>query len=552
MMDPRVEAHGKAMLLVLLLSLPALLGLLPPGTVSGHDIQYHTVALSQFHEALRAGDWLPRWAPDMAGGYGYPNFVFYPPLAYYLAMVPVWLGATYAQAWDWIIGVFLVASGLATYLLAARWGRVAGVVAGLAYVYAPYHLAVAYVKGNPPELVGTAMLPIAWLALVRLHRLGRVRDVVAFALALAATVMIHSLTGLLLAGISLLYSVVAAAWHRRPATLARAGIAFALGLILSAFIWWPALAEKQFVQSEAMTAGYFHYSGHFVPWRDLFFSSWNYGVSGYPAQFSRQLGAVQWIGLLGALLLWRRPDWRAERAVMVVLALTCLFLCLAWSAPLWHAVPLLQVLQFPWRFLAPAVLATSVLFGWLVAQAPPQWRTAPAAFAIAAVLWLDVGHARPWVQMHREQEFGTPAHVRDLTFRSIGSDITLIYNSYLPKTATLPPAPRAELAQGKDMQVEGVPGRITVEALAGGNLVLQVFAYPGWRAWVDGREVQTGIAAPYGLLSVPIPAGRHEVLYAFGPSEARRDAARISLAGLLVLLAGLAWRMRRLRTNATA
>ena len=552
MTDPRVEAHGKAMLLVLLLGLPALLGLLPPGTVSGHDIQYHTVALSQFHEALRAGDWLPRWAPDMAGGYGYPNFVFYPPLAYYLAMVPVWLGATYAQAWDWIIGVFLVASGLATYLLAARWGRVAGVVAGVAYVYAPYHLVVAYVKGNPTELVAMAWFPLALLALDRLLRSGRARDAVAFALVLAATVATHSVSGLLLAGAALLYCAVACACRRDVSRTGRVAAAFALGLALSAFAWFPALAEKQYVQAEVMTSGYFHYAGHFVPLADLFASGWNYGVSGYPAQFSRQFGLLQWLGLAAALVLCRRPGGRVARIALAVLALACLLLCLQVSGFAWRLMPLLADIQFPWRLLAPAVLAGSVLFGWLVAQAPAAWRSAPAALALAAVLLLDAGHARPWLQMHREPGFGTPSHVRQITFDAIGSDITHIYHAYLPRGASLPRSVRTVPARGDNMQVTGGDGVLQVDAASPGTLVIQAFAYPGWRVWVNGESVAASVEPRHGLLAVPLPGGRHEVRYRFGSSPARLGAGMVSCLALAGLIGWLAWRMRRLRTNATA
>lgn len=550
-MDPRVEAHGKAMLLVLVLSLPALLGLLPPGTVSGHDIQYHTVALSQFHEALRAGEWLPRWAPDMAGGYGYPNFVFYPPLAYYLAMVPVWLGATYAQAWDWVIGVFLVASGLATYLLAARWGRVAGVVAGVAYVYAPYHLAMAYVKGNPTEVVAAALLPLALFALSRLLDGGRRRDAIAFGLLLAATVATHSVSGLLLAGMALLHVLVVSAWKRDASQLGLVCAAFAWGLALSAFAWWPALAEKPLVQAEVMTAGYFHFAGHFVPLADLFHSSWNYGVSGYPAQFSRQFGGVQWIGVAGALVLFRRGGDPSHRMALVVLSLACLFLCLSVSEPLWRSLPLLPQLQFPWRMLGPAVLAGSVLFGWLVAQAPVAWRAAPAAMALALILVLDAGHARPWVQMQREAEFGTPAHVRQLTFDAIGSDITHIYHAYLPRDARLPPHVRSGLARGEGMRVSGTAGRLQVEVDKPGTLVIQVFAFPGWRVWVDGQPVAAAVDPDHGLMAVTLGPGRHEVRYAFGASAARWVAGAVSWGGVLVMLAWLAWRRSSLRTRAT-
>ena len=554
-MNPsQVDAHGKAMLLVFLLGLPAILSLLHPGTVSGHDIQYHTVALGQFHEALRAGEWFPRWAPDMAAGYGYPNFVFYPPLAYYLAMIPVWLGATYAGAWDIAIGAFLLASGLTTYVLAAPlWGRVAGVVAGVAYMYAPYHLVVAYVKGAVPELLGMALWPLALLFLVRIHRGAGTRNVVGFAIVLAATLLAHSLSALLLAGMTLVHSVTLAALRRDPRPLVRVATATLLGLALAVFVWWPALAESRLVQSNLMTIGYFNFAAHFVPVLDLVHSGWNYGASGYPAQFSRSLGPAQWLGLLGALVLFRRPGGRGERFALLVLALLCLFLCVRLSAPLWEAIPLLAYLQFPWKFLAPAALAGSLLLGWLVAEVPVQARRPIAGLALALVLGFGVRQAHPWQQIMREEDFGTPVHVRELTFRATGADVTHIYTSYLPKTAVLQPTPRSVPADGEGMVVEGEPGRLTVEARQAGMLRLHVYAFPGWRVEVDGERVPVTTAPESGFLALQLPVGRHEVTYAFGASPTRAASAIVSLLAWLGLLAWLAWRYRRrLRTRARA
>lgn len=554
-MNPsQVDAHGKAMLLVFVLGLPAIFSLLHPGTVSGHDIQYHTVALGQFHEALRAGQWLPRWAPDMAAGYGYPNFVYYPPLAYYLAMVPVWMGTTYAGAWDVAIGAFLLASGLSTYALAApRWGRVAGVVAGVAYMYAPYHLVVAYVKGAVPELLGMALWPIALLFLARMHRGERSRDVVGFAVVLAATLLAHSLSALLLAGMTFLHAATIAILRRDPRPLAMVCVAFLLGLGLSAFIWWPALAESSLVQANVMTSGYFNFAAHFVPLGDLLHSPWNYGASGFAAQFSRSLGAVQWAGLVGALLLLRRPGWRGERLTLVLLAMACLFLCTRFSALFWNTIPLLAYLQFPWKFLGPAALAGSVLFGWLVSQVPARARLPVAGLALAVVLGFGMQQAHPWQQIMREEGFGTPAHVRELTYRAIGSDITHIYTSYLPRTAVLQSSPRTLLAEGAGMVVEGEAGRLNASADEAGILRIHVFAFPGWWVEVDGVRVPVNTAPDSGFLAVELPAGRHEVTYGFGPSTTRAISGAVSLVAWLGLLAWIALRYRRrLRNSAKA
>ncbi len=47
----------------------------------------------------RAGIWYPRWAPDLAGGAGYPLFIFHAPLfPWAVAALSVGLGLSIEQA----------------------------------------------------------------------------------------------------------------------------------------------------------------------------------------------------------------------------------------------------------------------------------------------------------------------------------------------------------------------------------------------------------------------------------------------------------------------
>jgi hypothetical protein len=82
------------------------------------------------------------------------------------------------------------------------------------------------------------------------------------------------------------------------------------------------------------------------------------------------------------------------------------------------------------------------------------------------------------------------------------------------------------------------PNRIELSIPASGSaqqrLVLSELAYPGWRAWVDGEEVEIQVQA--GLLrSLLLPPGPHQVTFAFRPTSLYWGLA-LCAAGIMVIL----------------
>lgn len=81
------------------------------------------------------------------------------------------------------------------------------------------------------------------------------------------------------------------------------------------------------------------------------------------------------------------------------------------------------------------------------------------------------------------------------------------------------------------------PARVTAETDAprGGAAVLSEAAYPGWRAFVDGRRVPVETFEG-AFLSVPVPAGRHRLEFRFR-SDSFLWGAALSLATAAAALA---------------
>jgi hypothetical protein len=358
--------------LVLAFSLFAAAPLAGPDYFFGaHDAPHSVFFLTQFVAALRDGVWYPGWGTDQALGYGYPTFVFYSPLAYYVAAGLHFLGAIKVAAVKGTWALATLGAGLAMYLYGRRaFGRQRGLLAAVVYVYAPYHLVDIYVRAALAEYCAFVWMPLVLLAFQRLTEgftaqgilgsaqgilgsaqgilgsaqgilgsaqgilgsarrgprvlgLGYARNVALAGLAYGALWMTHNVTALaftpLLAAF-VLYRLLATplagaeggwtAWKRKgqAAVAALAGSLWGLGI--AAALLLPNLLERGFINQEQWVRASYDYALHFVYPFQLLSPWWGYGAAGPgPVDgMSFQLGIVPTVlAMAAAASAFRRP-----------------------------------------------------------------------------------------------------------------------------------------------------------------------------------------------------------------------------------------------------
>ena len=89
--------------------------------------------------------------------------------------------------------------------------------------------------------------------------------------------------------------------------------------------------------------------------------------------------------------------------------------------------------------------------------------------------------------------------------------------------------------------VEHSPNRVTIDAYLSepGLLVLADAYYPGWKAFVDGKETKI-YRANYVMRGVFITGGRHVVEFRYDPLSFEVGVI-ISLASLVLVVGFLIW-----------
>ena len=370
-----ISRVDKEVWLLLGLSAFAWLPLLAPGYfLNAHDAPHTVFFLRQFDQAIQDGFLIPRWGTDFALGYGYPLFLFYSPLAYYVAEIFLVLGAGLTLALKLTYVVAFIGSGLAMYVLGRRlFGRSAGLLAGLLYVYMPYHLVDVYVRCDLTESLAYVFLPLTVWAFGKLVESGGRRNIAWAATSYAGLILAHNGTALVFTPFLIVYILFllfkvwrvegwAATANRALQTFAGA----ALGCGLSAFFLVPALLEQKFIVQEQWIQGSFSYLKHFVFPGQLFSPLWGFGYAGegLADDMSFQLGLIPVIfSVLAVTLGWNVSRRRGDRNFLILASAVVIFFMLPTSAALWEAVPMAALVQFPWRLLIVTSVSLALLGG---------------------------------------------------------------------------------------------------------------------------------------------------------------------------------------------
>jgi hypothetical protein len=547
-LTPHLPFLGMLLLMTLLAGLP----LFQFKIMKGHDALEYLPRAVEFYEGLKAGQLFPRWAPDLSAGYGQPFFSFNPPLFYYVAALFRFFGFSFVAAQDLAIFALLLLSGLGMYLLAGEFfGRRGGLVSAVAYLFAPYLLVNLYVRHALADFSAFAFMPLAWWSLYCFSMGRGYRFLLMGAPALALLILSSNPVALMaFPALVLFLGWLAWAERSRSAPILKRGLWYlGLGLGLSAFFWLPALVERNLVHTARVLTGYLNYQNHFVYLSQLIYSPWGYGLSrpGLHDEMSFAIGPIHLVLAVAAIWLLRRIRARPGQGGLLVtffLALLGLaaFFASGESLFLWEQLPLLQYLEFPWRFLSLVAVSTAFLCGFpFLLLGPEKDRLAYWLMVglIGALFLLGFPKARPETFLAVTDADYSPGMI---ALRRISVTTAEEYEPVWVQERPQTPAPeRLSLLSGAGniSAISLSPTQYLFQAaiMAAARLRVNTFYFPGWTLYVDGLERPVEYNNPQGVMEFSLEPGEHLIRVVFADTPVRQASARLSLLalGLLIL-----------------
>lgn len=521
---------------LILLSLIPLLDLLTPGLPLTHDGIDHVARIANFYQNLREGSIIPRWAMNLNWGYGHPILMFLYPFSSYVASAFHFFGASLVDSTKLVFAVTYIASGVTMYIwLQTFLNKKAAFIGGLAYVFAPYRFVDLYVRGAIGEHVAFLFLPLLCYAIYSLAVSKKSWGVVVLSLSSAGLLLSHNAISLMFFPILLLYvCYLYFTQGRKLLFLLKVFSGLVLGFLLAAFFWVPAFFEGKYTLRDIVTGD--EYRSRFETWTRFLYSPWSFGGTG---QFSVQIGAMQWVGVLlapvAAFTYYKKKNrlWLLCVACLVIFFIT-LFMMTKSALPLWEAVTVLQKFQFPWRLLTIATFLSALLLALFVYSLKERKQTFSIVLVAVLLLYFnkDYWHAKGF--SHNPESYYTGVYNGTTDTGESAPIWSVRFMEHRAKAQSYAIEGQATVkVQAKD----SIAHTYEIVAEKPSRILENTLYFPGWKVFVNGNEVPTQFQDERyrGLITYNVPQGKNSVDVRFSETKLRFVADILSLCGFVLL-----------------
>ncbi len=546
-------------LLVIVLGIFAMLPLFHSGFFPTHD-DTQPSRIFEMLKALKLGMFPVRWVPDLGYGFGYPLFNFYAPFAFYVGSIFYLLTNNAILSIKILIGLSIMISAVSMYLLCKEFfGKLAGIIGAVFYVFATYRAVQIYVRGDLAEYFAYGLIPFLFLTIYKLYLSFKSKNlfnswiyVSLSAVFYSLVIITHNLSGIIVSIFILLFILFL--FFKNPSK--KSAIFFIssliLGVILSAFYSIPALSEIKFTNVLGQLTGGADYSKNFVCPIQFWYSPWGYGgsVAGCVDGLSFMIGKLHIIFSLLSFVLALMLIKKFKNISLIIIFsfitfLISLFIQTDYSLFLWRAIPVLKFLQYPWRFLMISSLFSSICAAGLFAlifKLNTKFKIINYLLfvvVITSVIYLQFKFFRPETYLNlTDSDY--------ISQQALNLKISKISDEYLPKEFRIQ---NSEFRITNSLFIKnsnvtllekvGSLPHLSFEILTKNNtnVILNLAYFPFWHVKIDGKVVS--IKNYQGRIMVLVPKGEHSINIYYEVTNLEKIANLISISGFIIIFLGI-------------
>ncbi|MEM7344433.1 MAG: hypothetical protein AAF485_09320, partial [Chloroflexota bacterium] len=425
---------------------------------------------------------------------------------------------------------------------------------------------------------------------------GRPRYLIAAPLSLAGLLLSHNISAMLFAPLLAAY-LVFLLWLNAEQfdkqffqAIGRTFAGGLLGLGLAAIFWLPAFGESDAIKLEGITQGFFDFRENFIKLSELLSLPLPLDLSAINPEFPLSLGLPQLIagvaGFLGLILIivttirsYNLNLQSSNRLIsqspiahslfFLAFLLLFIFMSLPISQYVWETVPLVELAEFPWRMLGPAIFCASFLAGtafyglsqlFFDTQASTSKQAALLSrqtIALLIAIFLPITLNAYYLYPSQFIVWGTPTPADAFAYEVISGAIgTTSTGEFLPRDAQQHPQPetlQADYEAGRlpqKIDPATVPAGAEVEMLshlAESNswqiktptdfvATIRTLYWPGWQLYLNDQPWPFDVMEEAeGLITSRIPAGEHILTLQLESTPLRTTGQWLTIISTIIL-----------------
>jgi len=467
-----------------------------------------TVRIVFLKKELERGEWLGnfpvRWASELSHKYGYPLYLFYSPLTYYVgALIMIIGGLSHIVATKWVyVFPLLVGPFLFYWCARQKFSIFPSLVSSCFYALFPFRGYDTYIRGGVGEAWSMAFLPGMVGGLFLLNKKNKIGGLL-FAFFLFLIIISHNISGLLAISLSLAIGLFFFLKNKDFWKF------FVLGILMACFFWLPSLFYLRSVRVLYSPQNTGEVLNFLVPFKSIL-------KINFPILPEDRFSGIFFYFLAIALVIFLvkkenlRILERKDFLFWLTISIFLYFLLSDISFILWKiTLHISRMLQFPWRVLIILSISLPIVIGFCIKVI----RSLTFKIFLFIAILFSVFNFLP---AFKPKEY---SFFYEYSAEDTGPCATSWGEEYLPlwvkECPDKPPLHDLEVTGNSQLKIL-YNNLINIEALVSSekeeDLIVNKYYFPGWKILIDGKNMPLNFNfSKKGIFKTKIPAGEHRV-----------------------------------------
>lgn len=556
-----------------------------PVTFDGH---IHMTTMNQFAQSLYDWEFPVTWSNNFAN-YGHPLPLIAHQLPAYLGALLILAGVSTELAFILLLVLSIILASFLSYSFFRKFADQKLAFATTVFsVFFPYRALNIYTRGGLPEVMATVFLPVLLLGVWNLQQKRYRAAALLLYLGTLGTALTHPMMLVIFAipvGVYFLYilytsfSIGQITSHQKNLAMRKALLhdktlrrsisiallSFGLGLVSASYYLLPLFAEMKYFYQARMAKGLA--SDSFLTVKQLYDPTWFYTFT-HPGPRGNyiSLGTIEFVVLscavlfllllyllrasqkysklnLPSVLFFRLLE--LKKAVQKILSnQTHLHSLLLWTGTsvllvllllpisrVLYTLPLLDRIQYPWRFLTALQITIPLVFLFLV-QAIKKLNNAFFLLFFSAIIMcyrVPQFYGKNYIVQPESDYYFTQTNLHSTNFNTIWSGDSEEYDR---KTV------QAEIIAGNGeltiIEEKNASRTYQTQSETELRVVDYTFYFPGWNVYIDSipTVIEYQDIDYRGLITYTVPAGSHEVTLKYEYTKVRLLALLLTVGGI--------------------